>query len=56
MWLFTGKLIFRSRWWAMGFVLFVCWQVMEFTSSANDDQTSIDAQDTQKLADTFNNI
>jgi hypothetical protein len=56
MWPFTGKRIFGSRWWALGFVAFVCWQVVEFTDPPNDDQTATEVQDTQKLADTFNAI
>jgi hypothetical protein len=56
MWPFTGKRIFGSRWWAIGFVVFVCWQVIEFADPGDDDQASINVQDTAKLADTFNSI
>ena len=48
MWPFTSKRIFGNRWWAVGFVLFVCWQAVEMTGSdcpANmakaDNQTDI---------------
>ncbi len=27
MWPFTSRRIFGNRWWAVGFVLVVCWQV-----------------------------
>ena len=27
MWPFTSQRIFGNRWWAIGFVLFICWQV-----------------------------
>lgn len=29
MWPFTSRRIFGSRWWAMAFVVVVCWQVVE---------------------------
>ena len=54
MWPFTGKRIFGSRWWAIGFVAFVCWQVVEFASPPQDDSISANAQEFQKPADTFN--
>ena len=29
MWPFNSRRIFASRWWALSFVVFVCWQVAE---------------------------
>lgn len=36
MWPFTGKRIFASRWWALAFAAFVCWQAAEVAGSASD--------------------
>ncbi|MEP6784175.1 MAG: hypothetical protein ABI898_00375 [Sphingomonadales bacterium] len=33
MWPFTSRRIFGNRWWAIGFVVFVCWQAIDFTNS-----------------------
>ncbi len=30
MWPFTSRRIMSSRWWALGFVVFVCWQAVDF--------------------------
>ena len=54
MWPFTGKRIFGSRWWAIAFVLFVCWQVMQFAGQGAEDQVPLNAQDAQKLTDALN--
>jgi hypothetical protein len=29
MWPFTSRRIFGNRWWAVAFVVFVCWQVSD---------------------------
>lgn len=29
MWPFTSRRIFGNRWWAVAFVAFVCWQVVD---------------------------
>ena len=29
MWPFTTRRIFGNRWWAVAFVVFVCWQVVD---------------------------
>jgi hypothetical protein len=36
MWPFTSRRIFGNRWWAVGFVLFVCYQAVDFIDSAPD--------------------
>ena len=36
MWPFTGKRIFGSRWWALAFAAFICWQAAEVAGSASD--------------------
>ncbi len=54
MWPFTGKRIFGSRWWAIAFVVFVCWQVSMFAGVTNDDPSPLNAQDVQKLTDALN--
>ncbi len=54
MWPFSGKRIFGSRWWAIAFVIFVCWQVSVFTAQQNEYTIPINAQDAQKLTDAIN--
>jgi hypothetical protein len=29
MWPFTTRRVFGNRWWAVAFVVFVCWQVVD---------------------------
>ncbi len=43
MWPFTGKRIFASRWWALAFAAFVCWQAVEVAGSAGDATNQADA-------------
>ena len=45
MWPFTSRRIMGNRWWALAFVVFVCWQAIELTGSSlpgdeNATQTS----------------
>jgi hypothetical protein len=63
MWPFTSRRIFGSRWWALGFVAFVCWQVADlFDTPASSDSaiaapavdTPIDNAQMQQMADTLN--
>ena len=54
MWPFTGKRIFGSRWWAIGFVLFVCWQVTQFTSASDDDQVALNVEQAKAMTDALN--
>ena len=39
MWPFTSKRIFGNRWWAISFVVFVCWQAVEMTGSDRPTKT-----------------
>ena len=34
MWPFTSRRIMGSRWWALAFVVFVCWQAVEISGSS----------------------
>jgi len=34
MWPFTSRRIFGSRWWALAFVAFVCWQAAQLVGTA----------------------
>ena len=54
MWPFTGKRIFASRWWAIAFVLFVCWQVIEFAQPGDEDGATLNAQQAQTMTDALN--
>lgn len=36
MWPFTSRRIFGNRWWAVGFVIFVCYQAVDFIGAARD--------------------
>lgn len=67
MWPFTSRRIFASRWWALGFVAFVCWQVAEIfgppTPQANvggiapgQGSEQIDQAQVQAIADSLNNM
>ena len=56
MWPFTGKRIFGSRWWAIAFVVFICWQVAMVAGPADDDSLPFNAQDAQKLTDALNQM
>lgn len=44
MWPFTSKRIFGNRWWAIGFVVFVCWQAVDFTSDKSASKADAAAQ------------
>ncbi len=54
MWPFTGKRIFGSRWWAIAFVLFVCWQVMEMASPTDADEIPLNVEQAQAMTDALN--
>ena len=56
MWPFTGKRIFGSRWWAIGFVVFVCWQVMQFASPSDEDAAPLNTAQAQAMTDALNKI
>jgi hypothetical protein len=56
MWPFTGKRIFGSRWWALAFVIFICWQVMQFAGTGEGDDTPVDANQAQALTDALNKM
>ena len=45
MWPFTGKRIFGSRWWALAFAAFVCWQAAEVAGSASDTTNQVATPD-----------
>lgn len=34
MWPFTSRRIMGSRWWALAFVVFICWQAIEISGSS----------------------
>ncbi len=52
MWPFTSRRILGNRWWALAFVAFVCWQVVEMSGSDADGNVS--DQDAQALAGVLN--
>lgn len=54
MWPFTGKRIFGSRWWAIAFVAFVCWQISLFAGKGDADDAPVDAVQAQALTDALN--
>jgi hypothetical protein len=56
MWPFTGKRIFGSRWWAIAFVLFVCWQVAIFASPTESDDAPLNVAQVQEMTDAFNKM
>ena len=54
MWPFTGKRMFGSRWWAIAFVLFVCWQVTLIAGQSQPDDAAADAAQAQAMTDALN--
>ena len=67
MWPFTSRRIFGSRWWALGFVAFVCWQVADIfaqpapqsgnaTAAAGLGDEQIDEAQLRAIADSLNNM
>lgn len=67
MWPFTSRRIFANRWWALGFVAFVCWQVAEVfgqpaaqvgnaVTVAEKRGDQLDEAQLQAIADSLNNI
>jgi hypothetical protein len=67
MWPFTSRRIFGNRWWAVAFVLVVCWQVADMfgnapaTAGSNATVTDIsgapvDDEQLRAMADTLNTL
>lgn len=56
MWPFTGRRIFGSRWWAIAFAIFVCWQVAIFMQPADPDADALNAAQIQGMTDAFNKM
>lgn len=67
MWPFTSRRIFGNRWWAIGFVLFVCWQVADSfddkPASAGNNATAtdisgapVDDEQLRQMEDTLNTL
>ena len=58
MWPFTSRRIMGNRWWALAFVVFVCWQAIEITGSSlegsNSANTAADEQDARDTANALN--
>jgi hypothetical protein len=55
MWPFTGKRIFGSRWWALAFVVFVCWQAVDMAGSASDATNASGSKDAETIEDALGN-
>lgn len=55
MWPFTGRRIFSSRWWALAFAVFVCWQAAEVAGSASDATNQNDALAAKAIEGAFGN-
>lgn len=56
MWPFTGRRIFANRWWAVAFVMFVCWQVTIFASPSDGDDALLNNTQVQEMTDAFNKM
>jgi hypothetical protein len=68
MWPFTSRRIFGNRWWAVGFVAFVCWQVADLigdpapgdsnaAAAATDiSGAPVDNAQMQQMTDTLNSL
>lgn len=59
MWPFTSKRIFGNRWWAITFVVFVCWQAVDFTSSdqaATDNSAAANAEYAHAMENSLNSM
>ncbi len=54
MWPFTSRRIFGNRWWAIAFVVFVCWQAVEMVDG--QDATTNNAADAQYAHDMANSL
>ena len=58
MWPFTSRRIFGNRWWAIAFVVFVCWQAVEMIDGMNppknDADAAADAARVQAMENTLN--
>ena len=57
MWPFTSRRVLGNRWWAMAFVVFVCWQAVEMVGAApapdNADNTSANASSSDVTGSPF---
>lgn len=51
MWPFTSRRIMGSRWWALGFVVFVCWQAVDFVGGAPGSTSNASAGANEEAAD-----
>lgn len=60
MWPFTSKRIFGNRWWAIAFVVFVCWQVVDMIgtdpATANSDAANANAEYAHNLENSLNTM
>lgn len=61
MWPFTSRRIFGNRWWAIAFVVFVCWQAVEMTGSdqsanASSDAANANAEYAHQMENTLNTM
>lgn len=59
MWPFTSRRIFGNRWWAVAFVVFICWQAAEFAGDktvANSGNAEADAEYARDMANSLNSF
>jgi hypothetical protein len=66
MWPFTSRRIFGNRWWAVAFVVFVCWQVADMigdpaptgNNAIATDITGapVDDEQMRQMVDTLNTL
>jgi hypothetical protein len=66
MWPFTSRRIFGNRWWAVAFVVFVCWQVADMIgdpAAAGNKATAtditgapVDDEQMRQMVDTLNTL
>ena len=54
MWPFTGKRLFGSRWWAIAFVIYVCWQVSMFAGESDNEDATLNVAQAQAMTDALN--
>jgi hypothetical protein len=67
MWPFTSRRIFGNRWWAVAFVLMVCWQVFDMfggtpvsggnnTTATDISGAPVDDAQLRQMEDTLNSL
>lgn len=58
MWPFSMRRIFSNRWWAVAFVLFVCWQASDLIGDGHDAAAndSANSAEVQAVADALNQM